>query len=537
VTDTTTTPDPRLVHLARGTMLTYWAGEDPDRLAVVSDHGNRTFAELNARANQFARALARRDAQPGAGVTLMCRNRPEFAEVWGACSRGGYRFTPINWHLTGEEAGYIIDDCEAQVIVADARHAVAAAGAAACAPRATVRLAIGGPIDGFESYEHALAAEDDADLENPMPGGQMMYTSGTTGRPKGVTRNIAALAIAPANAAASATVATNRLTAINDYRPGADMHLCTGPLYHAAPLAFSLSIPLASGVGTVLMDDWDAAETLRLIEAHGITHTHLVPTMFVRLLKLPDDVRDRHDLTSLRNVLHGAAPCPTHVKQALMDWLGPIVYEYYAATEGTGTVVGPEEWLDHPGTVGLVEPPEHIKIADENGDELPRGEVGIVFIKAPDAGRFEYYKDPDKTSSAYRGDYFTLGDVGYVDDQNYLYLTDRSANLIISGGVNIYPAEVDAVLLEHDAVRDVATIGVPDPEWGESVKAVVELQSDVTPSSELAQELMEFTRSRLAHYKCPRSIDFVDALPREDTGKIFKRKLRDQYRGTVEPGR
>jgi long-chain acyl-CoA synthetase len=241
-------------------------------------------------------------------------------------------------------------------------------------------------------------------------------------------------------------------------------------------------------------------------------------------------VRERHDVTSLRNVLHGAAPCPANVKQSLMDWLGPIVYEYYAATEGAGTVVDPEMWLAHPGTVGLVDPPGHIKIGDEDGNELPRGEVGLVFIKAPDAGRFQYFKDPDKTSSAYRGDYFTLSDVGYIDEDNFLFLTDRSANLIISGGVNIYPAEVDAVLLAHDAVRDVATIGVPDPEWGESVKAVVELQDGVEPTPELAQELMDFTRHNLAHFKCPRSVDFVDALPREDTGKIFKRKLRDQYR-------
>jgi long-chain acyl-CoA synthetase len=531
VTDAPSTapPDPRIVHLVRGTMLTYWAGEQPETIAVVSEFGNRTFAELNTRANQLVRALRRRGVEPGAALALMCRNRPEFAEVWGACSRGGYRLTPINWHLTGEEAGYIVDDCEAQVFVADARHAAAAADAASRAPGLRVCLAVGGEIDGFESYDDALAAEEGGDLEDPVPGGQMLYTSGTTGRPKGVTRDMAALAAASASAP-SATVATSRLTAVYSYVPGEDLHLCTGPLYHAAPLAFSLSIPLASGVGIVLMDDWDAQETLRLIEEHGITHTHMVPTMFVRLLKLPPEVRERHDLTTLRNILHGAAPCPPNVKQALIDWLGPIVYEYYAATEGAGTVVDPEEWLAHPGTVGLVDPPGHIVIGDDDGNELPRGEVGLVYIRAPEAGRFEYFKDPDKTSSAYVGDYFTLGDVGYMDDDGYLFLTDRSANLIISGGVNIYPAEVDAVLLEHESVRDVATIGVPDPEWGESVLAVVQLQPGVEPSPALAQELLDFTRERLAHYKCPRAVDFVDALPREDTGKIFKRKLRDEYR-------
>src|SRR5262245_29593433 len=236
-------------------MLTYWAGEQPERVAVISEHGDRTFAELNARANQLVRALRRRGVEAGAAITLMCRNRPEFVEVWGASSRGGYRLTPINWHLTGEEAAYIINDCEAAVIVADARHAATAADAAERAPEARVRLAVGGPINGYESYDEALSAEESTDLDDARPGGQMLYTSGTTGRPKGVTREMAGLAAAPATGAASATVATTRLAAINQYAPGDDMHLCTGPLYHAAPLAFSMSIPLASGVGIVLMDE------------------------------------------------------------------------------------------------------------------------------------------------------------------------------------------------------------------------------------------------------------------------------------------
>jgi long-chain acyl-CoA synthetase len=308
------------------------------------------------------------------------------------------------------------------------------------------------------------------------------------------------------------------------------MHLCTGPLYHAAPLAFSLSLPLAMGTGVVLMDGWDAEETLRLVERHRISHTHMVPTMFHRMLQLPDDVRTKYDTASLRNILHGAAPCPVPVKQALMDWLGPVVFEYYAATEGVGTFVDPHTWLSKPGTVGKPFVEGLVKIGDESGTQLAAGEVGLVWIKAPETGRFEYFKDADKTSSSYAGDYFTLGDMGYIDEDGFLFLTDRTANLIISGGVNIYPAEVDAVLLEHPAVADAAVIGIPNDEWGEEVKAVVELADNRAPGPELAAELIDFCRERLASFKCPRSVDFVDQLPRQDNGKIYKRLLREQYR-------
>jgi long-chain acyl-CoA synthetase len=291
-----------------------------------------------------------------------------------------------------------------------------------------------------------------------------------------------------------------------------------------------------SGAGIVTMERWDPEEALRLIEEHKVTHTHMVPTMFVQLLKLPPEVRDRYDVSSLRHVLHGAAPCPVHVKHALIEWLGPVVYEYYAATEGTGTMVDSTTWLTRPGTVGKVVPDGQVKIGDEDGNELPRTEIGTVFLRAPDAGRFEYFKAKDKTDSAYRGDYYTLGDVGYMDEEGFLFLTDRSVDLIISGGVNVYPTEIDAVLLAHPKVADSATIGIPNDEWGEEVKSVVELAAGIEPSRGLEAELIEFARERLAHFKCPKTIDFVDTLPRQDNGKIYRRLLRDMYRNVAEAG-
>jgi long-chain acyl-CoA synthetase len=500
----------------QGMLLAWWAEQQPDAPAVSAPTGELTFGELNARANQLVRALRRLGLQAGDGVALLCPNRPEFVEVAVATQRAGWRLTTVNWHLTGAETGYIVGDSEARALVADAGLAEIATGSLPQAPGCRVRLAVGGPIEGFRSYEDEVAGEDPADIDDPSAGSTMLYTSGTTGRPKGVFRR---------EPAPSAAAALN----LFGYRPGEDRHLATGPLYHAAPLAFSLLVPLSYGVGVVLMDHWDAAEALRLVERHRITHTHMVPIMFHRLLSLPAEVRDRHDISSLRSVLHGAAPCPIPVKRALIEWLGPIVWEYYAATEGTGSFVDPHTWLRKPGTVGRPGAGQ-VMIGDEAGDELPTGEVGLVYLKAPAVGRFEYFKDAGKTSSTYRGDHFTLGDVGYVDEDGYLFLTDRTANLIISGGVNVYPAEIDAALVEHPAVGDVATIGIPDPEWGEQVLAVVELQPGTAGTPELAAELIEHCRSRLAHFKCPRRVEFTDELPRQDNGKIYKRLLRDRYR-------
>jgi long-chain acyl-CoA synthetase len=501
----------------RGLLWSYWAERVPDRVAIRSPHGDRTVAEIDAHANQLSRSLRAAGVAPGDGVALLCANRPEFVEVAAMAQRAGLRLTTINWHLTGEEAGYIVDDCEATAFVADARFAATAADAAGRAPRLRATLAVGGDIDGFANYDDVIAAHDASALDEPQLGGTMLYTSGTTGRPKGVRRNTESRASA-------------LLAAVTRYDGAEHVHLCTGPLYHAAPLAFSLAAPAAMAVPIVLMDGWDAEETLALIDRYRVTHTHMVPTMFHRLLSLPDDVKARYDISSLVYVIHGAAPCPVEVKRRLIEWLGPIVSEYYAATEGAGTAVASAEWLQKPGTVGKVNPPDHVRILDEAGEDVAAGTIGTVYLKAPAASRFEYFKAPEKTSGAYRGDYFTLGDVGYVDVDGYLFLTDRSAHLIISGGVNIYPAEVEAVMLGHPAVGDVGVVGVPDDEWGEIVVAAVELHDGLTPSDELGDEIVEWCRERIAHYKCPRRVEFVEALPRHDNGKLYKHQLRAQLR-------
>jgi long-chain acyl-CoA synthetase len=500
---------------ATGMLSALWASLQPDAPAIYSAQADLTFAQLNARINQLARALRTRGLVAGDAIALICSNRPEFVETYYASQRTGLRITPVNWHLTADEINYILRDCGARAVVVDGRFVETVAQALEGVD-ARALLVVDGSHDGFENYDQALSAESPENIEDPVLGSSMGYTSGTTGRPKGVHRP-----------SGTPPVTTNYAT---EYVAGKDLNLVTGPLYHAAPLAFSLSLPMTKGAGVVLMDKWDAEETLRLIEKHRITHTHLVPTMFHRMISLPQEVKDRYDVSSLRHIWHGAAPCPVSVKQALMDWLGPIVWEYYAATEGVGTWCSPETWLSRPGTVGRPNPPDQVKIGDEAGSPLPPGEVGLVWIKAPAVGRFEYFKDAGKTAGSYAGEHFTLGDMGYLDADGYLFLTDRTANLIISGGVNIYPAEVDAVLLEHPAVGDAATIGVPSSEWGEEVKAVVELRSGCEPSPELADELVEFARSRLARFKCPRSVDFVDELPRQDNGKIYKRLLRDRYR-------
>jgi long-chain acyl-CoA synthetase len=506
----------------RGMSIAVVAREAPERLAIGSRHGDRSFDVLNERVNRLVRALRTRGLAAGDGIALLCSNRPEFVVVFYAALRSGMRLTPINTQLTTREIRYIVEDCEAKALLADGRHAGDAADAVRGLDRVSVRIALGDPIHGFESFEDALAAESGVDISDPLLGSQMLYTSGTTARPKGVYREPSAALHQPGLAAA-----IQRL----DYQPGRDSHLCTGPLHHAAPLVFSLAMPLNLGCSVVLMDGWDAEYALELISAYRITHTHMVPVMFRRLLELPEDVRSRRDLASLRIVVHGAAPCPIDVKRSMIEWLGPVLYEYYAATEGWGCYADSEEWLERVGTVGRPIPGD-VEVRDGEWKALPAGREGVIFLRAPSGGRFEYFKDEPKTRASYSGDFFTLGDIGLLDAEGYLYLRDRSADVINSGGVNVYPAEVDAVLVAHEAVADAATVGVANDEYGEEVLSVIELAEGWIGSDSLVEELLAHCAEQLAGFKCPRRIVFEEALPRLENGKIYRRLVRERFRAT-----
>src|SRR4051812_10940186 len=478
-----------------------------------------TYAELDERSNRLAQHLRRAGLQPGDHLGIFLRNEARFLEVVWAAQRSGLYYTPISSLLTAAELDYVVDDCGAVALVASAALDVAA-GIGDRIPRVGVRLAVDGDLEGFDDYETAVADAPPAPLLPELAGSEMFYSSGTTGRPKGVRKP---LALGPA-------------WDVPGYFPtyrdlyGFDrdtVWLATGPLYHAGPLYGALAAHRAGGT-VVVMERFDAEPALRLIERHAVTHAQWVPTMFNRMLKLPVEVRERYDLSSLRFGVHGSAPCPLPVKQAMLDWWGPILYEFYAGTEGNGmTLISPDEWLVRPGSVGRsVLGVAHI--VDDDGRELGPGETGTVWFS--DGFTFEYHHDEEKTRDAHdeRG-WSTLGDVGHLDDDGYLYLTDRQAFMIIAGGVNIYPREIEDVLVVHPLVADVAVIGVPNDDLGEEVKAVVELAEGVEPSPATAERLLDHCREQLARVKVPRSIDFVPVLPRLPTGKVQKHALRAPY--------
>jgi long-chain acyl-CoA synthetase len=490
-----------------------WAELTPDRVAIYDYTGqDRTFGELNANANRVARLLRGAGLKAGDAVALACSNRAEFCDVLFGALRIGLRLTPVNWHLTGEEIGYVVKDCEAKAFFADVRIAAAAQTAIAQAPDLLLKVAIGGPIAGFADYDAATRPLDGSNIEDPERGYTMLYTSGTTGRPKGVFK--------PGTVYGAFNAEADRER---------DVYLCTGPAYHAAPLAGNVRAPLLNGLPIVFLDRWDSEEVLRLIETHRVTHSHLVPIMFQRLLALPAETRAKYDLSSLKRINHGAAPCPPEVKRAMIEWLGPVLSEYYAGSEGgAGFRVSSEEWLSKPGTVGKLPYEGAARIMSDAGEECGVGVAGTIYMKVPAAG-FEYYKDQKKTEASRMGDYFTLGDIGYFDEDGYLFLTGRSAETIIAGGVNIYPQEIDNELIKHPAVEDSCTIGVPHDEYGEEVRAVIQLKAGHAASDALRDEILAFAVANLARFKIPRGLDFVGELPRSAAGKVLRNRVREPY--------
>jgi long-chain acyl-CoA synthetase len=509
----------------------HYARTQPDKPAAVRPATGETltYRQLDDRSNQLAQLLFAHGLRPGDNLALYLDNQLPFFEVLWACLRSGLYFTPINYHLSAGEAAYIVDNCDAKALVA-AAGLEGSAELAGLTPRTGLKLAVGGPLEGYADYEAALAQHPAMPLQRERLGSMMMYSSGTTGRPKGIRRPL--LDIGPEQGIAGSSH-MGSLFGVDE----TTIYLSPAPMYHAAPCGFTVTTHQAGGT-VVMMDRFDGETALQIIERYRITHSQWVPSMFIRMLKLDPAVRTRYDLSSHRCAIHAAAPCPIEAKRQMIAWWGPILEEYYSSTENAGmSVISSEEWLAHPGSVGRSRgKPFHI--CDEDGRELPPGEPGLIYGESPASATFAYHKDTEKTAGAthpLNPDWMTVGDVGYLDEDGYLFLTDRKAFMIISGGVNIYPQQIEDALAMHPKIADVAVIGTPNEDLGEEVKAVVQPAPGVIPSEALAQEIMEFVRERLGKQLTPRSVDFVEELPRLATGKLYKKALRARYWGESSP--
>jgi long-chain acyl-CoA synthetase len=486
-----------------------------------------TYAELNDDSNRIAHLLRSIGLQPGDAIAMCSENHPWFFKVCWAAQRAGLQYTAISSRLTVGEAEYIINDCGAKAYFTSQYKAELAEQLSGVMPNVALRVSMDGPITGYEQLSALIASFPATPVENECEGGDMLYSSGTTGRPKGVKVKLALTEMGTPSALYHLMTLLYGLSAEAIY-------LSPAPFYHAAPLRYCMNVHRFGGT-VIAMEHFDPEQALALIEKYHVTHSQWVPTMFVRLLKLEPEVRARYNTSSLKVAVHAAAPCPIPVKEQMIAWWGPVIFEYYAGTEGNGfCALNSDEWLNHKGSVGkpLL---GTLRICDEEGDELPVGEAGAIFFEG--GATFEYHNDPEKTKNSRHpkhDNWSSLGDIGYVDADGYLYLTDRKANMIISGGVNIYPQEAENVLTMHPAVADVAVFGVPNEEFGEEVKAVVQPMNwaDVdTPekAAQLERELIAFCKEQLASLKCPRSIDFEADLPRHPTGKLYKRLLKDRY--------
>ena len=502
-----------------------FAAAHPDQPALIMAGSGQTvtFGEYEARANQVAHLIRDHGLVRGDHVAILSENEPDMLAVEGGAERTGVYYTLINSYLAPDEVAYIVDNCRARLFFASSGRAGVARQAAQSCPQVErcVQLGPGPAGDGWESLDAALADRPTGPVAGEQLGAAMLYSSGTTGRPKGILRPL------PEIDPGEALPVMQFVRDLFGFREGMT-YLNPAPLYHSAPQA-SVAAALRLGSTAVIMEHFDPEGWLAAVEKYRVTHCQMVPTMFHRLLRLPEDTRRRYDVSSLERIVHAAAPCPVPVKQAMIDWLGPIITEYYGATEANGfTFCDSAEWQAHPGTVGRAVLGQ-VVIRDEHGAECPPGVDGTVWFRG--ATNFEYFDDPAKTAESRDedGQLSTVGDVGHLDDDGFLYLTDRKSYMIISGGVNIYPQETENLLSTHPAVADVAVIGVPDEEMGEAVKAVVQPAPGRDGGPALERELIAFCREHLAHFKCPRSVDFVDELPRLPTGKLYKRLLRDRY--------
>ena len=504
------------------------AKDDPDKPAIVMATGGEvvTFGEYEAAANRVAHLLRDAGLRRRDHMAIFMENDPRMLVAEGGAERTGLYYTCVNSYLSAEEVAYIVNDCEARLVVTSATKAEVASQLPALCPKVERWLMLdagGDPAGPFEDWEGAIAGYSADPIPDEQLGTPMLYSSGTTGRPKGILRPLPEV-----HPGENLPIFQGLRTL---WRLREEMiYLSPAPLYHSAPQA-SVAITLRLGATAVVMERFDAAQYLELVERYRVTHSQVVPTMFSRLLKLPDEVRKAADVSSLEVIIHAAAPCPVPVKEQIIDWFGPILLEYYAATEGNGfTFCDSEEWLAHRGTVGRSVSGE-VLILDDDGKECPPGTAGTVWFRG--STNFEYFNDPAKTAESRNaaGDTSTVGDVGYLDEDGWLFLTDRKTYMIISGGVNIYPQETENLLITHPKVMDEAVLGVPDEDLDEAVKAVVQPMPDVEPGPDLERELITFCREHLAHYKCPRTVDFEEELPRLPTGKLYKRLLRDRYWG------
>ena len=497
----------------------------PDKPAIImaSSGETVTFGEYEARSNRVAHLLRDAGLRRGDHIAVFIENSPRLLEIEGGAERAGLYYSLINTYLGAAEVEYIITNSRAKVLFSSAAKRVVAEAAAANSPALDRKLMTGeGPLPaGWEDYDAVVAGYPAVPVPDEALGAAMLYSSGTTGQPKGILREL------PEGGPDQPLPVMEFVKYMFGFREGMT-YLSPAPLYHSAPQA-SVAAALRLGSTVIVMEHFDPEQWLALVERHRVTHCQMVPVMFNRLLRLPEEVRARYDTSSLECIVHAAAPCPVHVKRAMIDWLGPVITEYYGATEANGfTFCTTAEWLAHPGTVGRPILGE-LLILDGEGKECPAGVDGTIWFRGATA--FQYFQDPAKTADSRSSDgtTSTVGDVGHVDADGYLYLTDRKSYMIISGGVNIYPQETENVLSGHPAVVDVAVIGVPNEDLGEEVKAVVQLADPAAAGPELAQDLIDYCRDRLAHFKCPRTVDFVPELPRSETGKLYKRLLRDAY--------